>query len=409
MSVPDSKPNVPLLSGLATLDDVEVENQRVLLRGDLDVPVDKKGEILDDVPIRRLVPTVRRLVEAGARVIVASTFGSSRRGAEGSAPSIEPAAARLGELSGLEVHLPDDCVGDSVKKVINDLRDGQICVLENLALHPEEGRADEGFARHLMAYCDVFVNDSLSTCEGESSTTTLLPRLLEHRVTGPSLYAELLAVLRIQNPVRPLTLVLGGSRLTDKLDVLQTLLPRCQHLCVAGVPANTMLRARGGALGASHVEESYLAGARTLMDRASGKLVLPVDLIAAPSVRATTGRPVAAGQLDPAEVALDLGPASIAAIREKILESGSVLWWGTIGFHKNPAFVEGTRAVLEALADSPAFTLVVGDDSVSAAYAVTPERLSDIDCLAGGGRATLALLAGKKLPGLEALRGMGHD
>lgn len=409
MSVPDSKPNIPLLSGLATLDDVEVENQRVLLRGDLDVPVDKRGEIVDDLPIRRLVPTVKRLVEAGARVIVASTFGSSRRDAEGGAPSIEPAAARLGELSGLEVYLPDDAVGDSVKKVINDLRDGQICVLENLARYPAESRGDEAFARQLMAYCDVFVNDALSTCEGESSTTTLLPRLLEHRVAGPSLYTELLAVLRILGAERPLTLVVGGNRLTDKIEALHNLLPRCQHLCVAGVPANTMLRARGARLGSSHAEDSYLAGARTLMDQAFGKLVLPQDLVAAPSVKSPGGRVVTAEQLDAGEAVVDLGPTTLATFREKILAAATVLWWGTIGFYKNPAFAEGTRAVLEALADSPAFTLVVGDDSVSAAHAVAPERLSEIDCLAGGGRATLALLAGRKLPGLEALRGMGHD
>lgn len=409
MSVSDPKPNVPLLSGLATLDDVEVENQRVLLRADLDVPVDKRGEVLDDLPIRRVVPTIQRLVEAGARVIVASTFGSSRRDAEGDAPSIEPAAARLSELSGFEVYLPDDAVGDSVIKVINDLRDGQICVLENLARHPEDGRADEAFARQLMAYCDVFVNDALSTCEGESSTTTVLPRLLEHRVAGPSLYAELLAVLRVLNAERPFTLVVGGNRLTDKIEVLHHLLPRCQHVCVAGVPANTMLRARGAPLGHSHAENSYLAGARTLMDQAFGKLVLPRDVVAAPSVKAQTGRVVTAGQVDAGEVVVDLGPTTLATFREKILASATVLWWGTIGFHKNPAFAHGTRAILEALADSPAFTLVVGDDSVSAAHAVAPERLSEIDCLAGGGRATLALLAGKKLPGLEALRGMGHD
>jgi phosphoglycerate kinase len=397
-----------LLSGLATLDDVEIENQRVLLRADLDVPVSKHGEVLDDFALRRLVPTLRRLTESGARVIVASEFGTSRR-PDKAPPSIEPAAARLSELSGLEVHLPEECLGDSVKKVVSDLREGQICVLENLALCPEDARADEGFARALMAYCDVFVNDALSSCARESATTTVLPRLLEQRVAGPTLVAELEAVLRVLNPTAPFTLVLGGSRLTDKIDALQTLLPRCQHLFVAGVPANTMVRARGGAMGTSHLEENYLAGARTLMDQAFGRLVLPEDFVAAASVKAATGRVVAAGELDPGEAAVDLGPKSRTALAERVALAKTVLWWGTVGFHKNPAFAEGTRALVEALADSSAFTLVVGDDSVAAAHAVCPDRLGDIDCLAGGGSATLALLAGKKLPGLEALRGMGHD
>lgn len=409
MSAPSVKSPASLLSGLASLDDVEVENQRVLLRADLDAPLNKQGELVDDLPIRRLVPTVRRLVEAGARVIVASPFGVARRGGDKHPPSIEPAAARLSELSGLEVHLPDDCVGDSVKKVIGDLREGQICVLENLAIGSDDARADEGFARALMAYCDVFVNDALSSCDRESATTTVLPRLLEQRVAGPNLLAELEAVLRVLNPATPFTLVVGGSRLTDKVEVLHTLLPRCHQLCVAGVPANTMVRARGGAMGSSVVEDGYLAGARTLMDQSFGRLLVPEDFVAATSVKAATGRVAPAGELDPVEAAVDLGPKAREAIRDKIGRSGTVLWWGTIGFHKNPAFAEGTRAVVEALADSAAFTMVVGDDSVAAAHQVCPERVGDIDCLAGGGNATLALLAGKKLPGLEALRGMGHD
>ena len=408
MSAPSVRSPAALLSGLASLDDVEVENQRVLLRADLDAPLNKQGEIVDDSAIRRVAPTVRRLVEAGARVIVASRFGVARR-SDKTPPSIEPAAARLGELTDLEVYLPDDCVGDSVKKVISDLRDGQICVLENLARGPEDGRADEAFARALMAYCDVFVNDALSSCERESATTTILPRLLEQRVAGPNLLAELEAVLRILNPTGPFTIVLGGSRLTDKIDVLHTLLPRCQQLCAAGVPGNTMVRARGGAMGTSVVEESYLAGARTLMDQAFGRLLLPEDFVVATSVKAASGRVAPAGELDPVEGAVDLGPRAREAFQEQIARAGTVLWWGTIGFHKNPAFAEGTRAVVEALADSSAFTMVVGDDSVAAARQVCPERVGDIDHVAAGGSATLALLAGKKLPGLEALRGMGHD
>ncbi len=423
VSVPPSKVGGSLLAGLTTLDDVEVENQRVLIRTDLDVPLTKSGTLQDDAAIRRAVPTIKRLVESGARVIVASTFGKGRRApASGKAPasrrdrpsdapppSIEPAAARLSELSGYDVHLPDACVGDSVKKVIGDLREGQICVLENLLAEEEDERSDEAFARDLLAYCDVFVNDALSACEGESATTTLLPRLVEKRVAGPALLAELEAVARILGTRGPLTLVLGGSKLTDKLELLTHLMPRVTHLCVGGVPANTLVRARGGAMGTSHVEDTYLAGARTLIQQASSQLVMPQDFVVASSVKAARGHVVVAGELANDESAVDLGPATVAAITEKIAQSAAVLWWGTIGFHKNPAFSEGTRALVQAMAESSAFTMAAGDDSVAAARATSPEHAERFGCLSGGGSATLALLTGKKLPGVEALRGMAND
>lgn len=422
-SAPPPKVGGSLLSGLATLDGVEVENQRVFLRTDLDAPTNKAGEIIDDAPIRRAVPTIKRLVESGARVIVASSFGKAKRTAPASGkaprsernpdrsapPSIEAAAALLSEFSGYEVHLPDACIGDSVKKVIGDLREGQICVLENLLSEPHDQDADEAFARSLLAYCDVYVNDALSTCEGESATTTILPRLLEHRVTGPALYAELEAVSQVLGTRGALTLILGGSKLTDKLELLNNLLPRTAHLCVAGVPANTLVRARGGAMGTSHVEDTYLAGARTLIEQTFSQLVMPQDFVVAPSVKAERGQVVAAGDLANTEAAVDLGPATVASIVEKIGLSQTVLWLGTIGFHKNPAFAEGTRAIAEAMINSSAFTMVAGDDSVAAARATCPERVSELGCLSGGGGATLALLAGKKLPGVEALRGIVHD
>lgn len=401
-----------LLAGIATLEDHDLSNQRVFVRTDLDAPLSKDGEVADDFRIRTAVTTLRTLLDTGARLVVGSRFGEIKRGpgrgiTGDKAPSIEPAAARLSELLGHEVLLPDACTGDSVKKVVTGLKEGQVCVLENLCREEDTGPGQEAFARHLMSYCDMYVADSARSLALESATTTILPRLLETRLAGPGLMKELISIQRVRSSQElPRVLIWGGSTLSGRIDLLHKLLPSADHLVLVGVPANTMLVAtRNASLGRSSVEDAYMAGARSLDEKIRDKLVLPVDHVIAEGPKAEESHICSAGNVPAGSMVLDIGPKTRASIAELIRRANSVLWYGTVGLHKVPEFAGGTRALALQLAESNAFTLVLGDDSVGAARAAAPESLDAIDCVSGGGEATLALLSDNKLPGLEALRG----
>jgi phosphoglycerate kinase len=399
-----------LTTGIQTLDDLDLENQTVFLRTDLDAPLTRSGEIIDDARIQDVVPTIQKLKELGARIVVASRFGELSRGSEkkrGEAPpSIEAAAARLGELCGCEVLLPDGCTGESVKKVLLELRGTQIAVLENLATDDDQGPGAEAFARQLLEYVDVYVADSVRALEGESATTTILPRLMEFRAASPRVMRELSTVSRIQSGIDPPRFIIwGGNTLSGRLDLLHTLAGDSARVMLVGVAGNTMLRALGTPVGKSAVEEGYLAGARTLAERLGNRLLLPQDVMVAPSPKATTGSVRSAKQIHPDEMALDIGPETIATITAEAARAGTAIFCGTAGFHKAEPFAHGTRGITLALARSSAFTLVAGDDSVAAARATCADQLDSIDCVARGGPATLALLNETKLPGLSALRG----
>lgn len=401
--------NMALTTGIRTLDDLELENKIVFVRTDLDSPVSKSGALLDDSRVALAVPVLKTLQQRGARVVVGSRFGDTARAPKKSSPSasLEPAAAALGRLAECEVFLPDSCTGDAVKKVLMDLRPTQICVLENLASEDDRGKQSEAFARQLEAFVDVYVADSVRALDGESATTTLLPRLLEERAASPSMMRELSAIDRISSRIdNPRTIIWGGNGLSARLDLLHTLAGDDARVLFCGVAANTLLRAQGGAVGRSAIEEEYLAGARTLAERLGNRMVLPLDLECATSPKADRAETRAATRIPETEMALDLGPETRRKYAEIIDASRTAIWCGTIGFHKSETFSLGTRTICEAFARTSAFTLVAGDDSVAAARAALAETLTKMDCVARGGQATLALLNENKLAGLEALRGI---
>lgn len=397
-----------LTDGIQSLADLELENQTVFLRTDLDSPLTKGGELADDQRIADVVPTIQKLHELGARIVVGTRFGevSKANTKRSEAVSVEPAAARLGELCGCDVLLPDACTGDAVKKVLLDMKEGQICVLENLAGDDDRGPQAEAFARQLESYVDVYVADAIRAFEGESATTTILPRLLEFRAASPRVMKELQAAARIRSRIDPPRLLIwGGNSLSGRLDLLHQLAGDDARVILVGVAANTMLRAEGGAVGRSTVEEDYLAGARTLREKLGSRLLLPKDFVTAPGLKASEGQIRQAGRVPESEMALDIGPETIALIEAEAKRAGTLVWCGTVGFHKAEPFAKGTEKLIETLAKTPAFTVVAGDDSVAAARATGGELLDAIDCVARGGSATLALLNEKKLPGLLALRG----
>lgn len=402
----------PPPSAVQLFADLELENQRVFLRTDLDAPVDRSGQVLDDSRIALAVPTIRALVESGARVVVGSRFGEHKApgsGVEGpSAPSIEPAASCLAQHLGMDVLLPDGCTGDSVKRVITQLREGQICVLENLCREQDLGANREVLARQLLDYVDAFMADSLRVLSLESATTTVLPRLLQSRAPGLALQAELESIQRIRSTIdQPRLVVWGGNALSPRLPLLHQLVGEKTTVFLVGVAANTLLKAQGGALGRSNVEEAYLAGARTLAGQLGDRLKAQVDVLAAEGPRGGISRVTGASDLLESELALDIGPETRRSLEAEIARAGTVIWCGVPGLYREETFAGGTRALTDLLSASEAFTVVLGDDTVGAARSVAKEAAARIDYLASGGDATLALLRDIKLPGLLALRGLG--
>jgi len=399
------------LSGIRCIDELELENRRVFLRVDFNVPLDKKTQtITDDERIVKALPTMRHAMEAGARVILASHLGRPK-GKAVPELGLEPVGARLSELTGWDVLLPDDCVGDAAKKVVSDMRDGQVVLLENLRFHAEEEKNDEGFARELGSLADVYVDDAFGAAHRAHASVEALPRLMRERAMGFLVRDEITALGRITgSPERPFVAVLGGAKVTDKLGVIEALLGKCNALCIGGAMANTLLAARGADMKASKIEEDQLALGRTLLDKAQSRgvdVLLPTDVVVASGLDATEGSMFKVGAVPDGQMALDVGPATVQAFKERIVKAKTVFWNGPMGLFESPAFAEGTAGVARALAESRAFTVVGGGDSAAAVRGLGKDVAERIGFISTGGGAALELLEGKKLPGIEALRAPG--
>ena len=388
-----------------TLDDVEVGGRTVFVRVDFNVPLEGT-RVTDDTRIRAALPTIKRIQERGGRVVLASHLGRPK-GKKKPEFSLEPAAARLAELLSSEVLLADDCIGDGAKKVITDLRESQVAMLENLRFHPEEEADDELFARELSKYVDVYVNDAFGSSHRAHASVHALPKLMPMRAAGLLVHKEVAALekLRGSSPDRPYVAVLGGAKVSDKIEVIEVLMERVDELLIGGAMANTFLAAQGLKVGKSRIEEDKLALARTLMLKARERniqLLIPVDVVVADSLKATRGNATDINTIGENEMALDIGPRTVQQYGERLRRAKSVFWNGPMGLFENPAFAEGSFGVARAMADSTGFTVVGGGDSVAAVQAAgLAERYSHVST---GGGASLELLEGKKLPGVEVLR-----
>jgi phosphoglycerate kinase len=397
-----------LLDGIRAVDELALENQRVLIRVDFNVPFDTKTKsISDDERIRAALPTIKHVASTGARVILASHFGRPK-GKPNPDYSLEPIGARLSELTGWEVHLPDDCIGDGPKKVIADLREGQICLLENLRFYAEEEANDEAFAQKLAALCDVYVNDAFGAAHRAHASVDALPRLMKERGMGFLVRDEITALARVvDSPERPFVAILGGAKVADKIDVIETLLTKCDALCIGGAMANTLLAARGADMKASKVEKDWLARGRSLLESARDRgvdILLPKDVVAAEGLDAQRGSTVPATALPDGTMALDIGPETVEAFSARIKQAKTVFWNGPMGLFENEPFASGTLGIARALGESSGFTVVGGGDSAAAVRTAGEDVASKISFISTGGGASLELIEGKRLPGIEALR-----
>ncbi|MDB4937982.1 MAG: Phosphoglycerate kinase [Labilithrix sp.] len=399
------------LAGITTIKDLPIENKRVFIRVDFNVPLeeqpDGKQVITDDARIVEALPTIKHALERGARVILASHLGRPKKGPDPKL-SMEPIGMRLAELLGLEVHIPEDCIGDAAKKVVFDLRAGQVCLLENLRFHPEEEKDDEGFAAKLAELCDVYVDDAFGAVHRAHASVHALPKMMRERGCGFLLEKEIAALGKIvTNPDKPFVAVLGGAKVSDKIAVLDALLEKVDALIIGGAMANTFLAARGANMQASKVEEDKFPLARTILEKAREKkvdLVLPIDVVVAQNISASEGQVVDVGAIPEGFMALDIGPKSIALFQQWFDKAKSVFWNGPMGLFERPAFSNGTFSVARALANSKAFTVIGGGDSAAAVKEAGDDVAKKISHISTGGGASLELIEGKKLPGIEVLR-----
>lgn len=390
--------------GFRGIDELTLAHQRLLIRVDFDVPVDVAGAVADR-KLRTALPTIQKAVKEGARVVLATHWGA----ADAAPRSIEPVAAKLAELLGQEVYLPDECVGDAARKVIGDLREGQVCLLENLRFLPEEAKNDDALARKLAGLCDAYVYEAFGVSHLALTSTVTLPRLMKERALGYGAQAELEGLRRASSQAhKPFVGVLGGASLSRSLPMLEVLLRRCEAVLVGGAVANTLLAARSVDVKESSHEREQLALARALLTRARDTkvdLVLPVDVLTGASATTSDANACSVGSIPDGSGAYDIGPRTVEAFRARIQNAKTVLWHGALGALENPAFSQGTSGVMQALAEAPAFGVVTGESVATLSTASGAELASSIGFISTGGAASLAFIEGKRLPGIEALRG----
>jgi phosphoglycerate kinase len=386
--------------------DLDLRGKRAFIRVDFNVPI-KGGTIGDDTRIRASLPTIEYALEQGATVILASHLGRPK-GKPNPEYSLKPVAARLSELLGRRVEFAEDCIGPAASAAIDRAsRGGKVVLLENLRFHPEEEKNDPAFAQQLADLADVYVNDAFGSAHRAHASTEGIVHHVTQAAAGLLMEAEVQHLGKIlENPDRPFVAVLGGAKVSDKLEVIQNLVPRVDALLIGGAMAYTFFKARGLAVGQSLVEDDLLDAARDVEMQARARHLrfeLPADHVVAPKLEA--GAPAETLDVgDPAigdRMGLDIGPKTIATYRSIIAGARTVTWNGPMGVFEIEAFAAGTVEIARAIAEVKGTTVIGGGDSIAAvAQAGVTDRITHIST---GGGASLEFLGGRKLPGVVAL------
>jgi len=401
---------------MRSIDDIEVSGQRVLVRSDLNVPLDKSGSgaITDDGRIRASLPVIRKLADRGARVIVMAHLGRPKgedfaeRAAGG--PSLQVVAERLAELLGQPVAFASDLVGPSATSTVAGMADGDVALLENVRFEPAETSKDDServrLAQDLAKLGDAYVGDGFGVVHRKQASVYDLPQLLPH-AAGDLVVAEVAVLQRLTvDPARPYVVVLGGSKVSDKLGVIGNLLGLADRVLIGGGMVFTFLAALGHEVGTSLLEADHIDSCRAVLAQAAERgveLVLPTDIVVAPRFAADAPPTVVAADAIPeGHMGLDIGPASRELFASKLADAKTVFWNGPMGVFEFPAFAAGTRAVAEALTKVDGLTVVGGGDSAAAVRSFGLDE-SSFGHISTGGGASLEYLEGKTLPGLTAL------
>ena len=388
-----------------SIKDIDFQGKRVFCRVDFNVPLDDKNQITDDTRINASMPTIRHIINNGGRLILASHLGRPKNGPEAKF-SLASVAPCLSQHLGTSVKMAPDCVGPDVKRMVDQMKDGDVLLLENVRFHAGETKNDPEFAKALAANADIYVNNAFGTAHRAHASTVGVTKYLQPSAAGFLLEKEIKYLgLALAYPDHPFVAVIGGAKVSDKIAVIENLLDKVDTLIIGGGMAYTFLQAKGRPTGKSLVEADKISLAKELIKKAAEKgvnLLLPQDHIVAAEFSPTADHMVCSDANFPADwMALDIGPATIATYTGALRNARMVVWNGPMGVFEFDNFAKGTMAVAETLADSKARSIVGGGDSVAAVKKAGVE--SKMTHISTGGGASLEFLEGKELPGLAAL------
>lgn len=386
-----------------TVKDVELKGKTVLVRADFNVPQDETLKITDDTRIRATLPTIRYILENGAKKLVLMSHLGRPDGKPVAKYSLKPVAGRLSELLGEPVKFLDDCVGDTVKAGIAAAKE-RVVLLENLRFHPEEEANDPRFARELSSLGEVYVNDAFGTAHRAHASTEGVAHYL--KAAAGFLLGKEIEYLgnAVYNPKRPFMVILGGAKVSDKIGVIDNLLPKCDAILIGGGMAYTFLKAQGKEIGNSKLEKDKLEVASGILEKAKKlhkEIVLPIDNVVVEAIEGSAKTEIVGDTIPQGKIAVDIGPRTIELFKEKLAEAKTVVWNGPLGIFEIDAFSSGSRAIAEYIAGTGAVTIIGGGDTAAAVAKFKLEgRMSHIST---GGGASLEFLEGKTLPGIAAL------
>ncbi len=386
-----------------TLKDVDLKNKTVLVRADFNVPLDANLKITDDLRIQATLPTLKYILEHGAKKLVIMSHLGRPDGKPVAKYSLKPVAARLKELLGQEVLFLNDCVGDNIRQDIDKSKE-KVILLENLRYHAEEEANDSGFARQLASLADIFVNDAFGTAHRAHASTEGVTHFLKS-AAGFLLEKEIKYLGgAVSNPQKPFMVILGGAKVSDKIGVIENLLPKCDAIIVGGGMAYTFLKAQGKQIGNSKLEKDKLDLAKSILDQAKGlhkEILLPVDNLVVDNIDPTAKTEIVGDNIPDGKIAVDIGPKTVKLFEDKLRSAKTIVWNGPLGIFEMDAFSKGTKDVANFIATLKTTSIIGGGDT---AAAIAKFKLEDkMAHISTGGGASLEFLEGKTLPGISAL------